>query len=569
MYGFSQTIIERTADVVSGSSAPYYVSYSDASSKLDITFTASSSYKILRINLLYPCNKVDFKATTQKFIVWGESSFIVKATTTGNWDDTQTIHNQNYKGENQAGSQELDPAYTKVSFESDLSANNKEYVKDIKFTIAPHIIINTESLNYGDVDLGSSKKMNIEFKSFYNANGELKIIGNTNSEVFRIKNSKIADAGKLKQIGTNDYATEVEFWPNSAGQHTATITISDGQITKTVTLSGNGINKTIDQTIVWEQEFAANLTIGDSVALNATATSGLDITYASSNEAVANIKGNYLHIVGVGSANITASQAGNDTFNHATEVVKAISIAKINQTIAWEQEFAPELTIGDSIALNATATSGLAITYASSNEAVAKVVDNFLYIVGVGEANISAAQAGNDTFNPATDVIKAISIAKLNQTIAWEQEFAPELTIGDSLALNATATSGLAITYASSNETVANIKGNYLHIVGVGSANITASQAGNDIYNAAEEVTLSIYIKKIEVNVENTKTSKIVYANGTIYFEETHSELRVYDMTGRMVYSANVKDTKEHRLALTQRGIYIIYLDKQSLKIVK
>ena len=485
MYGFSQTIIERTADVVSGSSAPYYVSYSDASSKLDITFTSSSKYKVLRINLLYPCNKVDFKATTQKVGIWGEASFIVKATTTGNWDDTQTIHNQNYKGENQAGSQELDPAYTKVSFESDLSFNGNEYVKDIKFTIAPHIIINTESLNYGDIDLGSSKKMNIEFKSFYNANGELKIIGNTNSEVFRIKNSKIADAGKLKQIGTNDYATEVEFWPNSAGQHTATITISDGQITKTVTLSGNGISKTIDQTIVWEQEFA------------------------------------------------------------------------------------PELTIGDSVALNATATSGLAITYASSNEAVAKVVDNFLYIVGVGEANISAAQAGNDTFNPATDVIKAISIAKLNQTITWEQEFAANLTIGDSIALNATATSGLAITYTSSNEAVAKVVDNFLYIVGVGEANISAAQAGNDIYNAAEDVKLSIYIKKIEVNVENTKTSKIVYTNGTIYFEETHSELRIYDMAGRMVYSANVKGIKEHRLALTQRGIYIIYLDKQSLKIVK
>ena len=46
-----------------------------------------------------------------------------------------------------------------------------------------------------------------------------------------------------------------------------------------------------------------------------------------------------LTIVGIGSATITASQAGDNTYNVAESVEKTITIAKQTQEIIWEQTF--------------------------------------------------------------------------------------------------------------------------------------------------------------------------------------------------------------------------------------
>lgn len=73
--------------------------------------------------------------------------------------------------------------------------------------------------------------------------------------------------------------------------------------------------------------------VGDAdFSPGATASSGLAVSYVSSNTSVATIVGGLIHIVGVGSTNITASQAGNDTYYAATPVVRALTIAN-NATV--------------------------------------------------------------------------------------------------------------------------------------------------------------------------------------------------------------------------------------------
>jgi hypothetical protein len=74
--------------------------------------------------------------------------------------------------------------------------------------------------------------------------------------------------------------------------------------------------------------------------------------------------------------------------------------------------------------------------------------------------------------------------SKLNQTITFNS--LPTKDIGDSdFSVAATASSGLAIAYASSNTSVATIVNGNIHIVGVGTTTITASQSGDTTYNAA------------------------------------------------------------------------------------
>jgi hypothetical protein len=246
-----------------------------------------------------------------------------------------------------------------------------------------------------------------------------------------------------------------------------------------------------DQTIEWNQDLDFNIN-DESIELTAVASSGLPVSYTSSDESVATISGNVLTFVGVGQAIITASQAGNENFYPAADVMRILTITeatRIDQTIEWNQDL--DFNINDeSIELTAVASSGLPVSYTSSDENVATVSGNVLTFVGVGQAIITASQAGNENFNPAAVVMRILTIteaSRADQTIEWNQDL--DFNINDeSVELTAVASSGLPVSYTSSDESVATISGNVLTFVGVGQAIITASQEGNENFYPAAVV---------------------------------------------------------------------------------
>ncbi|MFZ4771712.1 MAG: IPT/TIG domain-containing protein, partial [Ferruginibacter sp.] len=87
--------------------------------------------------------------------------------------------------------------------------------------------------------------------------------------------------------------------------------------------------------------------------LTATATSGLMVSYASSNLAVATVLGNIVTIVGIGSTDITASQAGNATYDIAADVSQNLTV---NQGAATISSFTPT-----------SAEAGATVTITGSN----------------------------------------------------------------------------------------------------------------------------------------------------------------------------------------------------------
>jgi photosystem II stability/assembly factor-like uncharacterized protein len=236
-------------------------------------------------------------------------------------------------------------------------------------------------------------------------------------------------------------------------------------------------------------------TFGDAAfALTATASSGLPVSYASSNTAVATVSGGVVSIVGVGSTTITASQAGNGSFNPAPSVQQTLTVNKANQTITFGALAAT--TFGDAnFSLGATASSALGVSYSSSNPAVATVSGNTVTIVGAGSTTITASQSGNTNYNAAASVQQVLTVNKASQTISFSALAAK--TFGDAnFSLGATASSALSVSYASSNPSVATISGNTVTIVGAGSTIITASQAGNTNYNAAADVQQTLTVNK-------------------------------------------------------------------------
>jgi hypothetical protein len=170
---------------------------------------------------------------------------------------------------------------------------------------------------------------------------------------------------------------------------------------------------------------------------------------------------------------------------------------KQDQTISGLSDLSK--TTGDAdFELTATASSGLAVSYTSSNPFVATVSGSTVHIVAAGTTSITASQAGNDDYNAApnayaTLVVTEAPAVKQDQSISGLSDISN--TAGDAdFNLSAVARSGLAVSYASSNPAVATVSGSTVHIVAAGETNITASQAGNDEYNAAPDVTVKLTV---------------------------------------------------------------------------
>lgn len=86
--------------------------------------------------------------------------------------------------------------------------------------------------------------------------------------------------------------------------------------------------------------------------------------------------------------------------------------------------------------------------------------------------------------------------------------------IGDSpFQLLATSSSGLDVSFSSSNNQVATVSGTTVTITGIGSTIITATQPGNNIYNSAQPVQQTLVVNKRLIKVQANNIDKIYAAH--------------------------------------------------------
>jgi len=271
-------------------------------------------------------------------------------------------------------------------------------------------------------------------------------------------------------------------------------------------------NSMINQSITFSA--LTSKTYGDSsFSLTGSASSGLPLSYVSSNTSVATVSGSVVTIVGVGSTTITASQTGNSSYNAATSVSQTLTVNKAAQTITFNA--LASKTYGDSsLSLTGSTSSGLSPSYSSSNTGVATVSGSVVTIVGAGSTTITASQVGNSSYNIATSVSQTLTVNKANQTITFTT--LPSKTYGDSaFVLTGSSTSGLSVSYSSSNPSVATVSGSTITIVAAGTATITATQAGNSNYNAASSVSQNLSVSRATLSSSSitlTAPSSLVYS---------------------------------------------------------
>jgi len=147
------------------------------------------------------------------------------------------------------------------------------------------------------------------------------------------------------------------------------------------------------------------------------------VTYNGSSTAPANA-GTYAVVATITEPNYAGNASGALTINKASQTISFAALDPVTDTAA-------------PFALTATASSGLAVSYNSSNSAVATVSGNTVTIVGLGSTTITASQAGNTNYNPATSVPQTLTVVRSNPLAVTGGPY--KVLVGQSLSLNGSA----------------------------------------------------------------------------------------------------------------------------------
>lgn len=240
---------------------------------------------------------------------------------------------------------------------------------------------------------------------------------------------------------------------------------------------------------------------GGATSLNTTQP----IIYASNNAAVATIVAGDIHIVGAGTADITATQA-SDGFYPAASVTQSLTVDKATLIILAD----------DKTRFEGVANPTLTITYTSfvlgetvANLTTAPVITTTATIAsapGMYPITVNGATSGNYdiSFVNGTMTVQP----KQNQVITFPAPATKTYGNADFSTGASSTNNTIPITYTSSNTGVATITGNTIHITGAGTTTITAKQAGNDGYFPATDVVRTLTVNKAALSIKVNDATK-------------------------------------------------------------
>jgi hypothetical protein len=170
---------------------------------------------------------------------------------------------------------------------------------------------------------------------------------------------------------------------------------------------------------------------------------------------------------GVESAPVAAQTATHYTAAPAYTTAAVVTLGNLSQTYNGAARVATATTVPPGLTI--------ALTYDGSSTAP----------INAGLYNVVATINQAGYMGSATGTL---AVAKINQTITFGA-IAPKTTADAPFALSGSASSGLGVTYTSSNLAVATVSGSTVAIVGPGTTTITADQNGNVNYYSAAPVS--------------------------------------------------------------------------------
>ena len=283
------------------------------------------------------------------------------------------------------------------------------------------------------------------------------------------------------------------------------------------------------QTITWEDVFEG-LSVKDTVYLTASAET--EVTYSVDNEAIAVVEGNKLYFLAGGTVVVTATAVESDLY-HAATAEKTIVLGKVKATITDWPVAADTLTYGQPLSkvalINGKATCAGHFEW---------VEPTMVQIAGVYWMEVAFIPEDTVAFEGDTCTVY-VRIGMATQEIVWDFKTSI-ISVGDTLRLEATATSGYAVTYDLDPTDVATLDGNTLTAVAAGTLTITAQQDGvdedgNQNYYTAAPVSYTITIAESSTGnglvITEVRARKVV-RNGEVLIIRG---AEVYNMRGQRV----------------------------------
>jgi len=283
-----------------------------------------------------------------------------------------------------------------------------------------------------------------------------------------VETTYLGDANASVAFGAPDPLVLPELVPpNSPAAVTppTDLTVNVGQ-TATFSIVASG---TAPLTYQWRKA-GANLVTGGNISGSTSAT--LMIANVGTNDA--------------GVFDVVVSNSVGSITNNAT-----LTVNRLAQTITFPA-LPNKLPTDSPFTLAATSDSGRTVTYQSSNLAVATVLNSTVTLTGVeGVTIITASEAGNATYLPATPVSQSLTVSASSPRISAQPQSQTN-SVGANVTFNVTATGdGSPFTYQ--------WRSNGVSIVGATSSSLTllniqtSYEAGYDVQvsNATNTVTSS------------------------------------------------------------------------------
>jgi hypothetical protein len=260
------------------------------------------------------------------------------------------------------------------------------------------------------------------------------------------------------------------------------------EATQVIQLSGPGPGQHFHQTIAFTAIPAQ--AAATSIAMVATATSGLPVTFRSDSTFICTVSGATVTMLTHGSCRIVATQAGNSRYFPAT-TAQSFQVSHASQTIDFPT-IAPQTALTPLDHLYATATSGLPVRFTSKTPDVCTVTIVRVDFLTAGSCDIAATQEGSREYFPTVSG-QTFLVHHRSQVITFNAIAAQPS--GTTLPLTASSDSKLPIAYASTTPTVCTVAGSAASLLKAGTCTIQASQAGNATYFSSGPKAVSFTVE--------------------------------------------------------------------------
>lgn len=448
-------------------------------------------------------DKLTFQHKGEKWLANYSGPIKAQQSTDGgnNWSDIADSQVTPTIGTYNSHTVSLNRNATHIRFVRPSNGTGYHYVSGIVVTPAQYLETSLSSINetaiVGDI---ITKDIVINYA---NVKDEVLIAHNED-----VNTVSISETGLGNDCGDfGKHTLKVTIIPAEVGTITDNIVISDAVSKMNVTIPVTVDVRRNTQTILWNNADAEILTTAD-ITFDAKAKT--NITYTSSNTEVADVdvEGNKLVIKAEGEVIITATAAEDNKYEAATLTKKYI-ISKATPAIV-------SLPTVEAITYGATLEAVTLNGGETDTEGTWQWNADLTQVLNAGTHELAVQFIPTNTaWYNTLDSKVTVTVNKADQTIAWDFT-TTEMTVDETLTLNATATAG-EVTFALTGD-AATLEGNTLTAVKAGEVTITASQAGNDNYNAAEEVAHTITIHKATPTVTAWPTlNDVVY--GATYGE--------------------------------------------------